>query len=149
MRTVQPRTVQPTVPCLDDALRWSEAMVRWRSHQLRARVRDLSPLSSTRTDLLFSWVSGALGASARTVKGLILATFGPESKELKKFDTFWDDIGVEDSERRKGGKGSVSRVQAPERWEPQGWTVDLLAKQLAASQLPPDILINNERAAKI
>ena len=149
MCAVQPRTVQPTVPCLDDALRWSEAMVRWRSHQLRTRVRDLSPISSTRIDLLFSWVSGALGASARTVKGIILSAFGPESEELKKFDTFWDDISVEDSERRKGGKGPVSRVLAPERWEPQGWTVDLLAKQLAASQLPPDILINNERAAKI
>lgn len=62
---------------------------------------------------------------------------------MKKFHTFWDDVEV--------GKpdGGDKKRKAPAQWEPQGWTIDLLVKQLAASGLPSDVLIDNELALKV
>ena len=77
-------------------------------------------------------MSGALAASARAVRGIILASFGPNSAEMKRYNNFWDD--TEDVIR-------IDYTVEDDPWvHPEGWTTEKLIKQLAASMLPDECL---------
>ncbi|KAJ3551652.1 hypothetical protein NM688_g4583 [Phlebia brevispora] len=65
-------------------------------------------VSARHAVLSFSWVLGALDASARAVYQVILTSFGKHSKEMKKLQEFWN--------------------------MPEGWTTAKLFRQVAASE---------------